>query len=352
MFVIFPGTALLKLAVFGLGFGSSSRLNTRARRVLFPIILLSASIVLMLIALEWTARFVYRDVRSATDTRTYMGRRAVSQRTNSLGFRDPDIPPKQTGQYRIVAIGDSITWGQGVEEGERFSNLLQHDLGNGYEVINFALPGHDMPEHLRKLQHALTFEPDFVLLQLYINDFETRLMHRPVPHALVPWPTLHRRLLASSILYAMMGEQWQGFQERMHWVESYREYMQRHLGNPDSQDSRLSFGMLHDFLQRAAAAGTPAGVVIFPNPNLLGRGYPYAFLHNRMREVCYQEHIEFVDLEPVFATMGDPRGLWASRFDQHPNARAHRRAEEELLAKFGPVWRAGRPQLANHPSDR
>src|SRR5262245_48969618 len=285
MSVIVPGGPLQGLAVFALGLGSPWRLNARARRVLFPLILLSASIVLMLIALEWIARFVYRDVHSATDTRTYIGRRGVQQRQNSLGFRDPEIPPKRMDHYRIVAIGDSITWGQGVEEGERFSNLLRRDLGDGYEVINFALPGHNMPEHLRKLQHALTFSPDFVLLQLFINDFETSQMHRPVPSPVVPWPTLHRRLQASSLLYAMIGEQWQGVQERVHWVESYREYMQRHLGNPDSADSRLSFGMLHDFLQRAAAAGTPTGVVIFPNPNLLGRGYPYAFLHNRMREV-------------------------------------------------------------------
>ena len=30
-----------------------------------------------------------------------------------------------------------------------------------------------MPEHLQVLERALVVSPDFVLLQLYINDFET-----------------------------------------------------------------------------------------------------------------------------------------------------------------------------------
>jgi hypothetical protein len=32
------------------------------------------------------------------------------------------------------------------------------------------------------LDRALGYKPDYVLLQLYENDFETRSMHRPVAH--------------------------------------------------------------------------------------------------------------------------------------------------------------------------
>jgi len=334
------GACLLGLAVVVLGWSGRRWSARRARMALFPIILLTASVALMLVALEWIARFAFWDIHSSADARTYLALRELPYRSNSLGFRDREIPPKTPDHYRIVVVGDSITWGQGVDEDERFSNLIQHDLGPGYEVINFGMRAYDMPEHLKALDKVLTLSPDFVLLQLYINDFETRRMRRPVARPLLPWPDLDRRLLASSVFYGMMETQWYRFQENAHWVESYREYMERHLRDPDSPDSRQSFGMLRDFFRRTAAAGVPTGVVIFPNPNLLGRGYPYAYLHNRIREICLQERVEYIDLQPVFAKMGDSRGLWANRFDQHPNARAHRRAVDEMLAKFGPVWRA------------
>jgi lysophospholipase L1-like esterase len=333
------GACLVGTAAAVFGWSSRRRGGAQWRTRLFPIILLTASIALMLFALEWMARFAFWDIHSSADARTYLALRELPTRQNSLGYRDQDVPPKSPNRYRIIVIGDSITWGQGVEEDERFTNLLKRDLGSAYEVVNFGLRAHDMPEHLQKLDQALHFSPDFVLLQLYINDFETRRMLRPVARPLLPWPDIDRRMLASSVLYGLLSTQWRRYQEASGRVESHAQYMERYLRDPDSPDSLQSFGMLHEFLQRTAAAGVPTGVVIFPNPNSLGRGYPYAFLHNRMREVSLQEHVEYVDLEAVFAKMGDERGLWANRFDQHPNARAHRRAEEELLAKFGSVWK-------------
>src|SRR5438445_129949 len=96
--------------------------------------------------------------------------------TNRLGYRDRELGPKDPDRYRIAVIGDSFTWGQGVEAEERFSNLIGGVLGPHYEVLNFGIPGHDMPQHLEVLDQVLPMHPDFVLLQLYINDFETARM--------------------------------------------------------------------------------------------------------------------------------------------------------------------------------
>jgi lysophospholipase L1-like esterase len=313
--------------------------GARARTALFRIILMTLSVALSLVALEWIARFAFWDIHSSADARTYLALRALPVRSNSLGLRDREIPTKSAGKYRIVVIGDSITWGQGIEENERFTNLIERDLGPTYEVFNFGTRAHDMPEHVKELERALRVSPDFVLLQLYLNDFETRRMMRPVARPLLPWPDIDRRMLASSVLYGLMSTQWHRYQEASGQVESFPHYLERYLGDPNSPDARESFGKLREFLRRTADAGVPTGVVIFPNPNMLGRGYPYAYLHNHMREVCLEEHVDYVDLQSPFAKMGDPRGLWANRFDQHPNARANRRAADELLSKFGPVWR-------------
>lgn len=332
------GAGLLGLAIAVFGWGARRWSGSTARVVLLRGVLITLSVGLSLVALEWMARFAFWDIHSSADARTYLALRELPVRSNSLGLRDRDIPQKSADKYRIVVIGDSITWGQGIEENERFTNLLQQELGPGYEVFNFGTRAHDMPEHLQELERALKFSPDYILLQLYINDFETRHMMRPVARPLLPWRDLDRTMLASSVLYGLLSTQWQRYQEATGQVESFPHYLERHLGDPNSPDAQESFGKLRQFFRRTAEIGVPTGVVIFPNPNQLGRGYPYAYLHNHMREVCLEEHVEYVDLEPAFAKMGDPRGLWANRFDQHPNARAHRRAADELLSKFGPLW--------------
>jgi lysophospholipase L1-like esterase len=334
------GAGLLGLAVAVFGWSGRRVSGSTARAVLLRVVLIGFSIGLSLVALEWIARFAFWDIHSSADARTYLAMRELPVRSNSLGLRDREIPPKSADKYRIAVVGDSITWGQGIDEDERFTNLLEKDLGPGYEVLNFGTRAHDMPEHLQELERALKIAPDYVLLQLYINDFETRRMRRPVARPLLPWPDIDRTMLASSVLYGLLSTQWQRYQEASGQVESFPHYLERHLGDPNSPDAQESFGRLRQFFKRTAAAGVPTGVVIFPNPNQLGRGYPYAYLHNHMREVCLEEHVEYVDLQSTFAKMGDPRGLWANRFDQHPNARANRRAADELLSKFGPVWRA------------
>jgi GDSL-like lipase/acylhydrolase family protein len=333
------GAGLLGLAVAIFSWSRHRWSRSTLRTALLRVVLITVSIGLSLVALEWIARFAFWDVHSSADARTYLALRALPVRSNSLGLRDREIPPKSPDQYRIVVIGDSITWGQGIEENERFTNLLEKDLGPGYEVFNFGTRAHDMPEHVAELERALKVSPDFILLQLYINDFETRHMMRPVARPLLPWRDLDRTMLANSVLYGLMSTQWQRYQEATGQVESFPHYMERHLRDPNSPEAQESFGRLHFFFRRTAEVGVPTGVVIFPNPNDLGRGYPYAYLHNHMREVCLEEHVEYVDLEPAFAKMGDPRGLWANRFDQHPNARANRGAADEILSKFGPVWR-------------
>jgi hypothetical protein len=44
--------------------------------------------------------------------------------------------------------------------------------------VNFGIPGHNLPEHLEALEQALSIGADFILLQLYTNDFEIGEMER------------------------------------------------------------------------------------------------------------------------------------------------------------------------------
>jgi hypothetical protein len=197
-----------------------------------------------------------------------------------------------------------------------------------------------MWQHVRALDRVLPTLPDFVLLQLFVNDFETGDMVRPRARPLLPWTSIHARLLASSVLYGMLEQEWEQIQIASGMAESYAHYMSRHLSDPNSPASRNTFGLLRDFIHRAGVAGVPTGIVFFPNPERLDNRYPFAYLHERVASTCAEEHIRCVDLRNPFALrFHDPSAMWVSRFDRHPSAQAHATAADAIRAEFEGQWR-------------
>jgi lysophospholipase L1-like esterase len=319
-----------------------TRLLARLFRLLFALAVTAAAIV----GAEYAARFYFRHAATSGNARDFIARHgpAPAIRNNSLGFRDREIPPK-SDRYRIVVVGDSFTWGQGVEEQDRYSDLIEKALGPGYEVFNFGRPGNNLPEHLDVLAQALTVSPDFVLLQLYINDFETATMRRPEPKPLLP-DAWDRTLERTSILYDLARNQWATIQEKIGITDSYARYMERNLRDPSSPNAKRTSAELGEFFDRARAAHVAAGAVLFPAPDSLGeygRDYPFTYLHERVAEICAAKHVPYLDLLPLYSTFKDPTTLWVSPFDAHPNAMSNRRAADEILKTFGPIWRRHEP---------
>jgi len=299
------------------------------------------------ITAEYGARFVFRDVKSSGNGGDYFARRGGGPEisTNSLGYREREIGPKNSKRYRIVVIGDSFTWGQGIDVRDRFTNLLEESLNpTTHEVLNFGIPGHNMPEHLQELEQVLPLSPDFILLQLYINDFETPEMVRPQGHPLISSEDLDRRLMQSSALYVLLSNQWGELESKFGFVESYEHYMARNLADPSMPNARKAFGMLRQFIERARSGNTPCGTVLFPAPDAMGpkgAGYPFGYIHERVRMICQDARIPCLDLLPAFSTYANPRSMWVSPFDAHPNGMANRRAASEILRMFGPSWHGG-----------
>ena len=320
-------------------------------RVLLRLFLAVASLVFAVGSAEWAARMIFRHVQSSGDARTFFASRGNVTRVNNVGFRDPDVPTDHPGRYRIIVIGDSITWGQGLTEEQRFSNLLQQALGRGYDVVNFGIPAHNIPEHLQVLERALPLAPDFILLQLYTNDFEIGEMERPMPHRLLPSASLDAWLLRSSALYTLLAAQWPQLQVKLGLAESYEHYMYKYLGDPQSPVSQKAFGMLHAFIRRARAAGVPCGTVMFPNPGFLGKTYALAYLHDRVREICTQERIRCVDLrDPFLSNFRDLNEIVVSPFDGHPSASANRVAADAILNEFKSAWQ-GQERPSSHSGE-
>lgn len=104
-----------------------------------------------------------------------VGNTGATYRINSHGCRGPDYPRSAPeGQIRILAIGDSFTFGMGVESEETYPKQLERQLGNlgvSAEVINCGVIGHDMWQHDIILRKTLAlYQPDIVIFGVYYND--------------------------------------------------------------------------------------------------------------------------------------------------------------------------------------
>ena len=314
------------------------------KRFFLRLLTLAVVSLLALVAAEFGLRFVFRHAKTSGNAHDFVGQqnRGPAIRVNNVGFRDRDVPPRSDA-YRIAVVGDSFTWGQGVEENQRFSDLIEKALGPGYEVFNFGKPGNNMPEHLEVLPQALAIRPDFVLLQLYINDWETPSMVRPARPPLLPSP-VERLLENHSILYDLLRDQVQSAEERFGIIDSYPQYMERNLRDPNSPNAREAYGHLGQFFDRARAAHVGVGAVLFPAPDALGpygRDYPFRYLHDGTARLCDSKQVPFLDLLSLYSTVADPRTLWVSPFDAHPNALSNRMAADAILKYFRSVWRRG-----------
>ena len=94
--------------------------------------------------------------------------------TGAVGFRGPEeYPVKPAHACRILAIGDSRTYGFGVHDDETFAAVAQAGLrsrGLDAEVINAGVHGFSAPQCRVHLANLLKYRPDVVIFAPGYND--------------------------------------------------------------------------------------------------------------------------------------------------------------------------------------
>ncbi len=83
-----------------------------------------------------------------------------------------DLPPLDTRPV-IVAFGDSLTAGHGLEPGQSYADHLQKQLdymGYRYRVVNQGISGDTTDGGVSRLDAAVTLRPRVVILELGAND--------------------------------------------------------------------------------------------------------------------------------------------------------------------------------------
>jgi lysophospholipase L1-like esterase len=101
-------------------------------------------------------------------------------RTNSLGLRGPELSTdRPAGTWRILCLGESPTFGWGVEEEDRYSDRLREKLaaagvgGGKVEVVNSGVIGYTSHQGVGQLARLLPLlKPDVVTVPYAVNDID------------------------------------------------------------------------------------------------------------------------------------------------------------------------------------
>lgn len=262
---------------------------------------------------------------------------------NSAGFRDAEFPATRTpGRTRILAVGDSFTFGAGIEDpADTWPKVLEARLresGWDVEVLNFGRAGTNtaFQRHLLNEQ-GWTLSPDRIVLAFVPNDPEppgsnTAVVPVRLNPPLLPLPGLDLALSRTSWSYAWIRARKNRVLERLGSKETYDEYVRSlYEPGPDwNAFQEAASGLVTDATRR----GVPVTVALFPLIHDL-ESNPWDAQLARAAEVFRKAGAEVVDLREAFRGHATAE-LRLSPTDAHPNELGQRLAAEAVARQLAP----------------
>jgi len=263
----------------------------------------------------------------------------VSVDINSKGLRDREYEyAKPSGCRRILAIGDSITFGWGVDADQTYPKLLEEKLNLRkdpwtWQVINAGVGNYQIADELEFLKaEGLKYDPDIIVLGYFIDDAKINPRIQPC------------FLKAHSYLYGFITAHINNilvrWNDNMHFYNYYQG-----LYAPGS-GSRKNFERCAAELKKIAAdKNIPVFVALIPELHRLD-GYPFQNIHDYVsQQFSGQPKIKILDLLPYFDKAVPPEKYWVSKEDQHHNAMAQRIIMEAIYPEVSVIREEARPGI-------
>lgn len=314
-----------------------------ARRIGTRIALGGFSLVLSVGVAEFVASRLYEPPLKFPDKFTPFARIGrFTPPINNLGFRQTPSgkDASAAGVTRIVFLGDSFTFGDGIERGkDRFTDLIESRLnaddasGGGarrFHTYNAGVSG-SRPNHwVRYFERLLpAYKPDLVLAIFFLRDgtnlcTSLRCHRRTIEEIRAKYESrlFHRVSSLARLYYArkIMREFSVGYRDQV--LNSYLGTDGQRTIWVDQQEA------LRDIRDRCWALGAEFHLIIFPMLFDLDR-YPYGPVEDEISRFAREADIRCFSLLEGFRGR-DARSLWVAAHDQHPNEQGHRIAADTL----------------------
>jgi lysophospholipase L1-like esterase len=257
---------------------------------------------------------------------------------NSHGLRDREYSLlKPTNTFRILALGDSFTYGHGVRSEETYVKQLEAILnrklghhGTRFEVLNAGVPGYNTHQELIHLQEVgLLYNPDAILLGFTMSDAELGFFGSKNAAA-QKWPVQLKEWIKDHFaLYQFVR---MGLKRLLDRIEAAKYDIeaggtsvlpiQLAAAGKTSPGWELCRQSLEGLAAISRDRGIPILIVIYPFLGQLDESYPFRDSHALVARTATGYGMGVIDLLPHF-TGRDPSGLWVSAKDSHPNASAN-----------------------------
>ena len=288
---------------------------------------------------------------------------------NSEGYRGRRFNADKQGRFRILAIGDSFTFGYGVEDGESYPSRLEQILGNDYhmeniEIINAGFAAGYSPDtyYLFLKERGLTLQPDLILIGFFIgNDIDHRNAfehhwvktdHEGLPLQIVNvegqvedsrWVRKHRQLvyrlpvLRNSHLFQLLVAAGKGVKrilqgEETRLADSMNPFMYEGTYQERTEAAvRQTQTLFRAMVGLAAKAGIPLVVLMIPareqvypdkRPSVGNRDRDWEKPQRIFSAFFERERVPYLDLLPYLKSRTKETDFYF-RYDMHWNAKGH-----------------------------
>jgi len=337
------------------------------KKTLINVSIIVCSVLITVIALELVLRVVYkftfspRGLARIPIAKTYRlsenknllyelrpdseaKNRGVEFAINSFGFRDKTYQKKKTSRFRLIFVGDSITYGWGVPlEHTYHKQLDKFFYAEGYDidVMGMGVVGYNTIQefHLIK-ENALDFNPDMIILQITMNDFErtvriktyqegTRFSLRRYHDYSIPFiikkTKLTYSLMKNSHLFKFLNL-------KLYWLKNKNAS----IYTPEDMylmGEENAFRHLRKIKSLLDSEGIRFATVIFPFRKS-GDVYPYTSLHEKIHQELEKMEVPYLDLYEVI-NISIEESLWEDKI--HPTVRGYNLASHALFEFLLPL---------------
>ncbi|MEP7116386.1 MAG: hypothetical protein ABI880_02320 [Acidobacteriota bacterium] len=239
---------------------------SRFRVWMFRILSVAVSVAVTLALCEVALRVVFRD-GGRTTLGGPGGREFEYTYSDGKSLRGPlATGAKAPGVTRLMVMGDSITWGQGVRDWEQtYPACLLRALNAGgprYDMAVYAYPGKEIDNHLVTIAKSIAeVSPDIVVYQWFSNDVEISKDGRPRNRRAWRSWRLHDSLRAWSYLYFILDF---SLDRALPGSErSYAQYLDQDFG-PGTPGWTTFARTFHDWAAHATGYANRTIVMLYP----------------------------------------------------------------------------------------
>jgi hypothetical protein len=274
----------------------------------------------------------------ASDPRGYFGPgNQVDHKHSSIGLRERELTEKKPqGTLRVLGLGDSYLWGQGVRRQDLLLRQLETSLEDqrpdqDIETINTALPSMNTWWQLALLKdYGLKLDPDLVILFFVVNDVEDKVWEE---HQSVEAFRAYSLMLHDDDTLSQWSNLWRWSRQNYTQAFSGKSFIKQSVDNFSAQSNQwmsCRTALLH-MKQTLDAEQVPFMLVIFPIFYDLDGDYPFKPIHDVVGDFARSQDIEVLDLSKSFPGYSGPE-LWVHPTDHHPNEIAHKIAADAVDA--------------------